>query len=228
MIIVYSDYLLIPFGIFCIIFGIYIRKKQVALRFKRTGFQLNGKEIKEKQKKGISSLKQGSAADFLGDYIDYIVMITGVVLILLRVISILDKNPETEIYGSIFGTLLFLIAALSVAVCSFLINLMGKKSDIIKYDGTVVAIKRSGKHQTHYSIIIQYLQNGKEEFHSEACRYSQKRVPDINDKIVLLFSPKYEKILTKNERKKYRKITFWGFSIAVVFLLYLLHTIGVI
>lgn len=110
MTIIYSDYLLIPFGIFCIIFGIYIRKKQVALRFKRTGFQLNGKE----------------------------------------------------------------------------------------------------------------------EFHSEACRYSRKKVPNINDKIVLLYSPKYEKILTKNERKKYRKITFWGFSIAVVFLLYLLHTIGVI
>lgn len=195
----------IPFGIFLIVLGFRAKKDKKADRLRTTTGN-----------KGISSLKRGSADEFLADYFDYFLMLLGVALILFGVAAIMEDFFGEEVYSGLLLDALFFLIAVSVFIICFILNTMGKRADRVVCKGVVVENMLANVRRQTYKIVLKYQIDGRDMLHKVAYSFSGRSVPGINKEIKIIYSRKYEKALTKYERRRYRLIMFGAMVLAVI------------
>lgn len=204
----YSFYLSligIPFGIFLIVLGFRAKKDKKADRLRTaTG------------NKGISSLKSGRADEFLADYFDYFLMLSGVALMLFGAAAIMEDFFGEEVYSGLLLDVLFFLIAVSVFIICFILNMTGKRADRVVCKGVVVENVLANVRRQTYKIVLKYQIDGKDMLHKVAYSFSRRSVPGINDEIKIIYSRKYEKALTKFERGRYRLIMFGSIVLAII------------
>lgn len=203
----------------------------MAFRFKKTGTKLNGKELIQNQHKGISSLKTGNGIAFFEDYFDYLSIMIGILLIAGGLSYILMKNSDTENIGNILGISCFIVVSLIVIIYNILVDLMGRKKDIIKIRGIVICSFAANQKKSKYRIKLLYSLDGEDYLHKSitdllvhepTIKFRKKNLPADGSKSEILYSLKYKRALLKSERHIHHLRIFIAFCIMLICILFLI------
>lgn len=209
----------------------------MAFRFKKTGMKLNGKELIQNQHKGISSLKTGNGIAFLKNYFDYLSIMIGMLLIVGGLSYILMKNSATENFGNILCALCFIVVSVVVIIYNILVDLMGRKKDIIKINGIVVSSFAANQKKSKYRIKLLYCLDGEDYLHKSITdllvhepitKFRKKNLPADGSKFEILYSLKYKRALLKSERHIHHLRIFIAFCIILICVLFLIKKIAIL
>lgn len=113
-----------------------------------------------------------------------------------------------------------MVASLGLAfgIGGLLQSFVGKES--VELEGLVVRIAKSPNLSSKaYRVLVEYKLNGMKYIHYGKYNYSKNSCPVVGTQYDLIYSPKYDKITSKDEIKQNRKYSFYGFGGFIVFAL---------
>lgn len=132
----------------------------------------------------------------------------------------------TRVYGEQYVdevqmlTVNVMVASLGLAfgIGGLLQSFVGK--EIEEIEGLVVRIAQSPNlYSKAYRVLVEYKLNGMKYIHYGKYNYSKNSCPVVGTQYDLIYSPKYDKITSKDEIKQNRKHSFYGFGGFIVFAL---------
>lgn len=95
-------------------------------------------------------------------------------------------------------------------------NVMGKDTQML--EGVVVNLVPNVYNNT-YRVVVEYTFAGSRNKHGGTCNYSKKNCPSVGQTYDLIYSYKYDKIMSKDEIRQNRKGSIYGFVFLILFIL---------
>lgn len=130
---------------------------------------------------------------------------------------------ERTIGGKVVDNLQFVFVVFGIVlIClvygigGIIRNVMGK--DIQMLEGVVVNLVPNVYNNT-YRVVVEYTFAGSRNKHGGTCNYSKKNCPSVGQTYDLIYSYKYDKIMSKDEIRQNRKGSIYGFIFLILFIL---------
>ena len=199
-------------AIYCFGLGIYVfiqnAKKQNEY-FKAS--------ILKKIKMDIDSLIRNEAIAVIINWSPVCFFVSGLFLLCEWIKRIYGEKYVDELEMIV---VVVMVASLGLAfgIGGLLQSFVGKES--VELEGLVVRIAKSPNLSSKaYRVLVEYKLNGMKYIHYGKYNYSKNSCPVVGTQYDLIYSPKYDKITSKDEIKQNRKYSFYGFGGFIVFAL---------